>query len=176
MRVAEPEQRRFAIPAVRPAPQHRRQLHRRAVELALADGRQRVVVLALLVGIGEELAVVERDLLRLDLADAVLDPLLDVRLLALHLGNIARELLVLAAKLGVLSALQLKLRVQVDQAALQLVELLAELGDLFRLTGALLLIALLEPLAQIEDRLARLIVVEQAGLGRRRGERRDQQR
>jgi hypothetical protein len=164
LRIAEPEQRRFAVAAVRPAPQHRRQQHRRAVELALADRRQRFVVLALLVRLGEELAVVERDLLRLDLADAVLDALLDVRLLALHLGQVARELLVLAAQLRALGALQLELGVQVDQAALQLVELLAELGDLLGLARALLLVALLEPLAQVEDRLARLVVVEQAGV------------
>ena len=93
-----------------------------AVELAAAKAGQGVVVLALLLGIDRELAAVDRHLLRLDLAHPVVDALLDVDLLALQLGDVARQLLDLAAQPGVVGALRLDLRVQVEQAALELAD------------------------------------------------------
>src|SRR5580765_2058547 len=166
LRVAEPEQRGLVVAAARVALAKRGQRIHGAGEVALAQQFHRLVVLALLVGLDAELLAALRDLLRFELAQAVVDARLDVLLLALHLGHVARELLVLAAQLGVVRAHLLELVVQVEQAALELLDLLAHL--------ALLAPLALDVLADVEDRAARLVVVEQAGMRRRREQRRAQ--
>ena len=97
LRVAEPEQRRLAIAAVRKALQQAAEAGRGAVELAAPKAREGLVVAALFLGVDAELLVVDGHLLRLDLADALVDALLQVGLLPLQLGDDAGELFHLAA-------------------------------------------------------------------------------
>ena len=78
----------------RKALQQRREAAGGAVELAARESRPaRRRSWRFSSGSTRELAVVDRDLLRLDLADALVDALLDVGLLALQLGDVARQLL-----------------------------------------------------------------------------------
>ena len=170
LRVAEPEQHRLAVAAARVALAERRQRTGRAGEVALAQQRHRVVVLALLFGVGGELLAVDRDSLRRQLAHAVDQAGLQVFLLALQIRHVARELLVLAAQRGVVAARLFELAVQIEQAALELVDLVGQVGQ----AGALLFTVLVELLAQLEDRAARFVVLEQTGVRSRREQRRPQ--
>ena len=92
----------------------------------------------------------------------------DVFLLALHVGDVARELLVGAAQLGHVAAQRLELAVQLEHAAPQLLHLLEQrrvgLGQLG--VGRVLLGArpVHSTAAQLEDGLARLVVLEQRRL------------
>src|SRR5207248_740327 len=109
LRIAEPEQRRLAVAARGPALAQRAQTVRGRLEVAPAQRLHRIVVLLLLVDLGAELLAVERDLLRLEAAHAVVDARLDVLLLALQLGQVACKLLVGAAQFRVLGAQLLEL-------------------------------------------------------------------
>ena len=164
MRVAEPEQHRFAVAAAGVALLERDESARRAGEVAFAQLRHRLVVEALLVGVGLKLLAVDRHLLRLELAHAFLDALLRVLDVALQLGDVAQQLFLLPTQLGVVGAQQLELAVQVEQAALELSKLVGHLRVELGLARTLLLVALLELLPQVEDRAARLVIVEQPRL------------
>src|SRR5204862_5853945 len=80
------------------------------------------------------------------------------------LGDVAQQLFLLPTQLGVVGAQQLELAVQVEQAALELSKLVGHLRVELGLARTLLLVALLELLPQVEDRAARLVIVEQPRL------------
>ena len=108
-----------------------------------------------------------------------------ILLLALHVGQFTQEvagrlagLFVLTAQPGEVGTQHLDLAIQVEHAALEDVDLFGEIGVL-GLAGVELLRLLLvllfdpiDPVAQIDDCLARFFVVEQAGI---REQRRHQQ-
>ena len=137
-------------------------------EFALAQRDHGFFVLPFFFGIGQKFLAVDGYFLRLQFAHALVDALLNVLLLALQLGHVAGQVFIEPAQLGVLGAQHFELAVEIEQAALDLADLLQQLGIQLGLAGALRLVALLQFLAQVEDRLARFVVVEQAGLSRRR--------
>ena len=168
LRIAEPEARRVGEAAGRIAAGERAEGIRRGCEVAAAQHRHRFVELAFFFRVGQEFAPVERHLHRLHLAHALVDALRNVFLAPLQLGDVARQLLVVAAQLGQLGAQRLDAVVQLEQAALELAHLLVEGGVLLLEALAVLLVAARDALAQIENRLACLVVVEQARLRRQR--------
>ena len=157
LRVAQPEQRRRPVAALREALDELGHGRLRTREVGLAEQGQGRFELALLARVGDELAPVDGDLHRLDAAQAVFHRDRHVLLQALQLGEVARHLLVLPAQAGHFAAQLLDLLLQVEQAAAQLAVLLGG--------------------AQFQDGLARLVVGEELGLaGQRRQQCRHRQR
>jgi hypothetical protein len=108
---------------------------------------------AFLLGIGVELAAVDRHLGRL----ALLELVVDGGLARLHFAQRARELLVLAGHARQVAPHLLDLVLQIEQAAAQLAVFVGQ-----PLVG--LLAHGLDTLAQIENGLAGLVILEQCGL------------
>ncbi len=126
-------------------------------EIALAEDRQRGLEVARFGRVGDELAPVDRDLRRLDLAQPFVHALHDVLLPALHVGQVAQQLLVLAVQARDLAAQGFDLGLQIQQAAAQLRRFLA-LGFGIAVGGLALGFG---ALAQLEDGAAGLVVLEQ---------------
>jgi hypothetical protein len=101
--------------------------------------------------------------LRLHLAQPLVHRLAQVALLALQLGDLARQLFVAAAQPRHLGARGFELAVDVEQAAAQGLQLLAQLG----LACARLFVAGRQPCAQVEDGLACLVIGKQLGMAGR---------
>ncbi len=180
LRVAEPEACAVGVAAARVALQEGAQRAGRRGEVAAAQGRHRALVVALLGRVGEKLAAVDADALRLEAAQALLGGLGGVGLAALQLGEVARELLVAAAQAGQFGAQLLDLGAEVDQAAPQLLLLLQMLlqllaqrrvgpGGLGQLRAQPLVVGV-DLVAQVDDRAARFVVGKQLRL-RRHGQR-----
>jgi hypothetical protein len=144
---------------------------RAAGEVAAAERGHRLVVAALLLGVGRELAAVDADLLRLELRMRSSTPCcvsFDARCSSatsrVSCSSWPRSL--------AFSARSVRAGCSGRAGCAELADLVGHLRVQLGLARALLLVALLELLAQVEDRLARLVVVEQAGAGRRRDRRR----
>jgi hypothetical protein len=80
---------------------------RRECGLEVADFRR----------IGLELLAIDRDFDRLQLAQACVQRLRHVFLLALQIGHVAHQLFVLPTQLGLVGTQRLDLRLQIEQAA-----------------------------------------------------------
>src|SRR5437867_5476525 len=124
LRIAEPEARRLGIAAAWVALQEAAVGAGRCGEIATAQHAHRFFELPLLLGVSQKLSAIDADLLRLDLAQARVHALLQVLLPALQLCQVARQLLVLAARLGQLGAQRFELTVELEQAAPQLRDLI----------------------------------------------------
>ncbi len=158
--VARPVAREVGVAAGRIAAQEAGERDLRLVEIAAAQRGRGTLVRGDLVRVGHERLAVQADLLRLDLLQAVVDALDDVLLVPLHVGQILGELLVGTAQLGELLAQLLVLVREIQQRVLQLLQLLRRLRRL-RLRAVF---QLRDARAQVDDRAARLVVVEQTGV------------
>mmetsp|Transcript_53689 Transcript_53689/g.126343 ORF Transcript_53689/g.126343 Transcript_53689/m.126343 type:complete len:324 (-) Transcript_53689:290-1261(-) len=180
LRIAKPEADRVGVAAGGVPLQEGVQRGHGLGEIAAAHEADGGVVLAALLGPDLELAPIETDPLRLQRFEPGINGLRLIGQLALGVGQVTRELLVGATQLGDLGAQRVDLRVQVQHAAPQRLDLI--LDQRVELLGTLVgeVFIGLHLATQLEDGLAGLVVLEQPGTrrlgqGHARGERHERQ-
>ncbi len=137
-RIAEPETRRGRVATLGVPADELGEHVLRSREVAPAEHGQGGVEVALLGGVGGELAAIDGHLGRLDALEAVfrhlqalLDGLGQVFLAALQLGNVPGELFVGATHTGQVAAQGFDLRAEVEHRTTQLVDVLARQRGFF---------------------------------------------